>query len=532
MPKSQCRTHLTPLPLLAALVCVAAASAGGCAAGDEGAAVAPLYCYVGGTMRPAMEDLARRYETATGRRVEIDYGGSGENMIKAETSGKGDLYVAHDPFHGAMVRKGLARGGWLLATIRPMIAVAKGNPKGIGGLKDLARPGVRVVLTHPEYSTTGHIYRVMFRKADLAEALERNVVTRTRGGGAAANAVQLGHADAAIVWNAVIHLRRQDLDMVDIEAAYRPDPEIDAVTTATFGPIDMGRVRVTIDLLTSSTQPEAARAFAEYAASDEAEAVWRDFGFSVAEGPKHLKGPAKEGAEPRADGGRLLLYCGAGLRPAMAEVVEAFGAARGVEVETDYGGSGMTISRLRLAGRGDLFMPGDVWYVELAEKEGLVASKRMVCTFVPVILVPKGNPKGIRSLGDLARPGVRLGLGNPKACQIGRLSEKIFGKNGIDAEAIERNLVYASPTVNELGVQVQVGALDAAIVWDAVAAQYAESADVVPIAAEENLVSHVALAVLTCSENPALAEALAEFTAGPDGRAIFGKHGYRTEPLD
>ncbi|MCX5674434.1 MAG: molybdate ABC transporter substrate-binding protein [Planctomycetota bacterium] len=521
------RSHRSPgRPGLAILA--AAAMLAGCGGADD-ADQGPLRCYVGGTMRPAIEELAKAYQAETGRRIELDFGDSGTSLIKAETTGRGDLYVAHDPFHGAAVKKGLSAGGWCVATLKPVIAVPKGNPKGIRGLKDLAQPGLRLVLTDAMYSTAGHVVARMLKKAGLADAVEKNVVTRVRMGGEAANAVILGHADAAIAWNAVVFLRREKLDAVAVEPEYALQPGVDAVTSATFGPIDMGVIRVTIDVLKSSRRPGEARAFAEFVASDKAQEVWQRLGYSPPPpGPRQLDAAAA-GQTPAA-GDTLLAYVGAGLKPAMDDLVKAFGEKTGITVLCDYGGSGMIISRLRLARRGDLFMPGDLWYVELAEKEDLIASKASVCYFVPVILVQKGNPKNIAGLADLVRPGVRLGLGNPKACQVGRASEAIFARSGIPAEAVAGNLVFSSVTVNELGIQVTMGQLDAAIVWDAVAAFYAGKADVVPIPPAQNEISNVAVGVLKCSQQPAAAQQFVDFLVGPDGQAIFRKHQYRTEP--
>jgi molybdate transport system substrate-binding protein len=512
--------------MLAAVALAATTVLAGCGGADENG---PLLCYVGGTMRPAMEELARIYEKDTGRPIELDYGDSGACIIKAETSRRGDLVVVHDPFHGAMERKGLVLEGWVVATLEPMIAVAKGNPKNIMGLKDLARPGLRLVLTDATYSTAGHVVRTMCRKAGIEEAVEKNVATRTRAGGEAANAVALGHADAAITWNAVIYLRRGQLDAVPIESSWRPDVRVDAVTSPTFGPIDLSRIRVTIGLLKYTKQPAAAKAFAQFAASTKADEVWRRFGYGPAPEARHLAAGGAPGAAEAAPRRSLYIYCGAGLRTAMEEIGRAFSAKTGASVESDYGGSGMLISRLRLGHTGDLFVPGDVWYVELAEKEGLVESRTDVGWFIPVILVQKGNPKGVRSLDDLARPGLRLGLGNPKACQVGRTSEEIFAKNRIDPAAIEKNLAFSSVTVNELGLQVKAGQLDAAIVWDATAAQYADSADAVPIPPRQNVPSRICVGVLkTCSNRP-LAEEFVKFLLSDDGRAVLHKHHYRTE---
>lgn len=226
----------------------------------------------------------------------------------------------------------------------------------------------------------------------------------------------------------------------------------------------------------------------------------------------------------------LRLYCGAGLSDAVAEIAQAFTEATGVVVEVDYAGSEVLLSRLKLSGRGDVYMPGDEHYVELARQEGLVASSRPACYFVPVILVRKGNPKGIRTLRDLLRPDVALALGDPQACAIGRQTQMVLSKNGIASDEVDKQVVFRSLTVNELAVHLEVGKADATVVWDAIAAQYAASADVVPIPPGENVFSHVTVAVLkSCKDRP-LAGEFIEFLRADEGRAIFRRHRYRTEP--
>jgi len=74
-----------------------------------------LLCYVSGTMRSVMEELARQYEAKTGLIVQIDYAGSGELLIKIEQTKQGDLYVCHDPFLAALMNKGLTDKAWTVA---------------------------------------------------------------------------------------------------------------------------------------------------------------------------------------------------------------------------------------------------------------------------------------------------------------------------------------------------------------------------------------------------------------------------------
>jgi molybdate transport system substrate-binding protein len=227
---------------------------------------------------------------------------------------------------------------------------------------------------------------------------------------------------------------------------------------------------------------------------------------------------------------RLLIYCGAGIRPAADEIVKAFEKEHGLTVECDYDGSERLLSRIKLSGLGDVYMPGDVHYVEQAASQDLIASYKNACYFVPVILVQKGNPKKIQSLADLTRPGVDVGLGNPETCAIGRKSIRLFEKNRISLDNVQRNLKFQSLTVNDLGNHIKLDRLDAVIVWDAMAAYFAADGDMVPILPEQNIISTVAAGVLRTSKHPELARKLVDFIASDAGKAIFQKHHYTTSP--
>jgi molybdate transport system substrate-binding protein len=227
---------------------------------------------------------------------------------------------------------------------------------------------------------------------------------------------------------------------------------------------------------------------------------------------------------------KLKVFSGAGLQPPVAEAARIFEAARGVEVAADYAGSEVLLSRITLSQTGDVYIPGDKHYVDLAAEKGFVLSQRPVCYFVPTILVRKGNPKGIAGLADLVKPDIRLGLGNAQTCAIGRICRKIFDKNGIAWEDVRRNLKFESATVNELGLQIDARSLDAVIVWDAVAKMYRDKGQEVPIPVEQNVISTVEVGVLKFTSDEELAAAFAEFLASDRGREIFRKHDYRVDP--
>ena len=237
----------------------------------------------------------------------------------------------------------------------------------------------------------------------------------------------------------------------------------------------------------------------------------------------------RELPEEQTEEKELLLYCGAGIRPPVAELTETFRREHGVKIVTDYAGSEVLLSKIKLARQGDLYMPGDRHYVQQAAKESMIHSSKNVCYFVPTILVQKGNPKEIQSLEDLLKPGLKLGLGDVKACAIGRKTRQIFAKNNIQWNEVEKNLKFQSQTVNELGMQIQAKSLDAVIVWDAIARYYTKYGQEVPIPAKRNVISTVDIGILTFTKNRTLAEKFVEFTTSERGQAIFKKHLYTVD---
>jgi molybdate transport system substrate-binding protein len=91
------------------------------------------------------------------------------------------------------------------------------------------------------------------------------------------------------------------------------------------------------------------------------------------------------------------------------------------------------LNQMRLEGVGDLYIPTSDDYMERAEAEKLVdsATRRTICWLLPVICVPKGNPGNVRSLADLARPGMRVTIGDPKSVTVGGIAVAALEKAGL-----------------------------------------------------------------------------------------------------
>ena len=237
-------------------------------------------------------------------------------------------------------------------------------------------------------------------------------------------------------------------------------------------------------------------------------------------------GQAAETTDESVD---LLVYCGAGLREPMEDIAVAYTAKTGNSIDFNFGGSNTLLSQMELIEQGDVYMPGATYYFGAAQKKGFVNESELICYHVPVIITPKGNPADIQSLEDLGKEGIMIELGDPQACAIGKLSNKILEKNKLNG-SVYPNVETRSATVNELVLHTALGQVDGAICWEDLANP--DGMEVVYIPNEQNIIKIVPIGSLTFSEHPEEAQEFVEFVASDEGLAIFKKNGFTTYPSD
>ncbi|NJE07078.1 molybdate ABC transporter substrate-binding protein [Thermococcus sp. M39] len=230
--------------------------------------------------------------------------------------------------------------------------------------------------------------------------------------------------------------------------------------------------------------------------------------------------------------GQTVVVCsGAGLMKPMNELIGMFENETGAKVEVHYGGSSEIFGILQTTCGCDVFIPGAWYYTKVGMDKGYVLNDTVknVTLHIPVIAVPKGNPKNIHSLEDLAKPGVRVVLGDPKACAIGKVAKKMLEKNGL-WENVSKNVVTFTPTVNQLLIYITTGQADAAIIWEDMTtwAQAKGKIEVIQIPPEQNIIKTIPTAVTVCAEKDGhleVAKAFNEFIA--NHTEIWEKWGFR-----
>jgi len=458
------------------------------------AAKSPLMIFCAASNRAVMEKVVSDYAAEYGRQVDVQYGPSQTLLSQMELSDVGDLYLPADDSFLLMAReKELVAEILPIAKMQGVIAVKKGNPKAILDFEDLLRDEIRLVQADPDAAAIGKVVRKVLQQSDTWESLKSATTVFRTTVNEAANDVVVGGADAAIVYDAVLHTY-PDLEFVEIDELI-----------PTLSQISVGVIR-------STKQPADALHFARFlSAADRGLKRYAEYGFRVA------------GGDQWSDVPQLRLFAGSMLRPAIEDTIAAFEKREGVVIDTVYNGCGILVAQMKSGQVPDAYFACDKEFMEQVPE--LFPTPIDVSQNELVIAVQKGNPHQIATLSDLTKKGLRVGVGHEKQCAMGWLTQNTFREGGIQQEVME-NVTVQSPTGDMLVNQMRSGALDAAVVYLSNTAGSGDVLDAVRIQGLECSIAVQPYAVSPHSENGQTASRLFEQICKAESKEAFTAEGF------
>lgn len=241
-----------------------------------------------------------------------------------------------------------------------------------------------------------------------------------------------------------------------------------------------------------------------------------------ADAPRPSAGPTTE---------PLLLFCAASNRAVIEDICADYLAEFGREVDVQYGPSQTLLSSLEVTETGDVFLPADDSYIDMALESKLIDEVLPLATMKPVVGVRKGNPKKINTLADLSRKDVRLIQASPDAAAIGMLTRKSLTELGLWTTLEAATTAYRS-TVNDVANDLVVDAADAGILYDVLLPLY-PGLDGVVIPELAGAAADVSIAVAKATRRPQAALHFCRYVAARDrGLKRYVAHGFTVKVGD
>jgi molybdate transport system substrate-binding protein len=140
------------------------------------------------------------------------------------------------------------------------------------------------------------------------------------------------------------------------------------------------------------------------------------------------------------------------------------------------------------------------------------------------IVVPKSNPAGIKSIYDLAKPGVKIDVAN-SAVPVGSYTLQVLDQMGL-RQAVSANFVSQETDVRTVLSKVQLGQADAGFVYATDARTVPDQVEVIKVPAWAQPKIAYSMAIVSKSPNKAAAQAFIDKVLSKQGQATMLRYGF------
>ncbi|MFD8206695.1 molybdate ABC transporter substrate-binding protein [Streptomyces sp. NPDC059695] len=232
-------------------------TAGSTASGSPSAAPeANLTVLAAASLTNVFKTAGAAYEKAhPGTKLTFSFAGSQELVAQVAQGSPADVLVTADTKSMDKVKADTGTPA-VIAKNRLVIATGEGNPHKVGSLKDLADTKLKVVLAAPEVPAGKYSKKVLDAQKITVKPVSQEPNVR-----AVLSKVELGEADAGLVYKTDAESAKDKVDAVEIPDAQNAIAEYPAAT------------------LKDSKNAEAAAAFVAWLSSPEGQKILQDAGF-------------------------------------------------------------------------------------------------------------------------------------------------------------------------------------------------------------------------------------------------------------
>ncbi|GAA1501410.1 molybdate ABC transporter substrate-binding protein [Dactylosporangium maewongense] len=236
--------------------------------------------------------------------------------------------------------------------------------------------------------------------------------------------------------------------------------------------------------------------------------------------PQPSTGSASSAAAVTGD---ITVFAAASLTESFKTIGKDFETANpGTKVTFNFAGSSALATQINQGAPADVFASAAPANMKTVTDAG--GGEGTATTFVKnqlVIAVPKGNPKAIKGLADLAKPGVKVAL----------CAEQVpcgaAAKKALDAATVKLTPVTLEQDVKAALSKVKLGEVDAALVYRTDAKTAAADVEGVEFPESAGAINDYPIIVLKKAKNPAGAQAFVAYVMSDKGKAVLTGAGFQ-----
>lgn len=236
-------------------------------------------------------------------------------------------------------------------------------------------------------------------------------------------------------------------------------------------------------------------------------------------GTSSAPGPSASESSPS---GNITVFAAASLTESFTELGKQFESANpGTKVTFSFGASSALAQQINSGAPADVFASASPKNMDQVVDAGGASNPKVFATNKMEIATPPDNPADIASVNDLAKSSVKTALCQPQV-PCGSVAQQVFTNAKITVKP-----VTLEPDVKSVLTKVQLGEVDAGMVYVTDVKAAGAKVKGVEIADDVNASTDYPIAALTKSGNAAVASAFVELVLSPVGQGVLTAAGFQ-----
>ena len=219
----------------------------------------------------------------------------------------------------------------------------------------------------------------------------------------------------------------------------------------------------------------------------------------------------------------LKVFAAASLTAAFTELGRQYAAANGGDKVTfNFAGSQALATQIQQGAPADVFASADI--PNMDKVKDLVVTSQNFASNLLAIVVEKGNPRGVETLGDLASSDLKVVLAAEEV-PAGKYAKQVLDQARVPVQPVSQE-----DNVKAVVTKVSLGEADAGLVYVTDVAAGGDKVEGVDIPEEQNVVATYPIATVKASKAQDKAQAFMDLVLSDQGQQVLAKYGFLPPP--